>query len=69
MQQTWNFTEAAEVFGIQFQGIGPLVNALGIETKPSRYHHKARLIDRNGMARLARALEKPWPPVETAVSA
>lgn len=62
-------TEASEHFNIRKAAVGPLVDTLGIKTKPSRLNRKARLLDRNGMARLARALEKPWPPVESAVSA
>lgn len=69
MQQSWTLTEAAELFGVPQQGVGALVTALGIETKTSRYNRMAKLLDPKGMARIARALEKPWPPVETAASA
>jgi hypothetical protein len=69
MQQYWSLTEAAETFGITKQAVGPLVDALGINTKSSRLNPRARLLDRDGMARVARALERSWPPVESAVPA
>lgn len=69
MAQAWNYTEASEVFGITPQAVAGLVLALGIETRPSRYNGKAKLLNEKGMARIAKAIERPWPPVESAVPA
>lgn len=55
--------EAAAIFGVGARGISALLPGLGIKTKPVPHSPKARGLDSNDMARIAQALNQPWPPV------